>query len=75
MVHNSTVGIFDYGTLVELVTISHCHCEGHGFEPRTSRNYYLLITIDNYLDMGSSPINSTISLVHFGIGNDKCRYR
>jgi hypothetical protein len=26
------------GSLVELVTISHCHCEGHGFDSHTNRN-------------------------------------
>ena len=25
------------GSLVELVTISHCHCEGHGFDSHTNR--------------------------------------
>ena len=30
--------MFLFGSLVELVTISACHAEGHGFESRTSRH-------------------------------------
>ena len=30
-------GLLKYGSLVEMVTMSSCHGEGHGFESRTNR--------------------------------------
>ena len=30
-----------YGSLVEMVTMSPCHGEGHGFESRTSRHIFI----------------------------------
>ena len=52
------------GSLVELVTISHCHCEGHGFDSHTNRTIGEYI---NWLDyvlwehevVGSSPASPT----------------
>ena len=57
------------GSLVELVTISHCHCEGHGFESRTIRQIMgshvprLAMLLCKQRVEGSIPLGSTGRMV------------
>jgi hypothetical protein len=57
------------GLLVELVTISHCHCEGHGFEPRADRQIGPIVHRLGYLPV------TEVRRVRFPLGPPNWPYR